>query len=296
MPRNFLFKPFALVRLALTELASPARAADAHDALDGQGRHVEVPGARIWLIDTGGKGQPLMLLHANTGTSSSWENQIGVFAKAGYRVIAPDRRGWGRSMADPATGPQPGTAADDLEAVVQQLGIARVHLVAVAGGGFVALDYAAWHRERLLSLTVGASTGSFQEPEIQEFIKRIEVPELRKQSPMYREVGASYRGSDPKGLERWLENEHNSRQKGATSQSLRSPNTYAKFAGVKMPPMLVMAGGSDLISPPGMMTVWAAHFKGAKYAVVADAGHSIPWENPQEFNRLVLGFLRTLRR
>ena len=40
-----------------------------------------------------------------------------------------------------------------------------IHLVGVAGGSFVALDYAAWHPERLLSLVFSASTGSIDDKE-----------------------------------------------------------------------------------------------------------------------------------
>jgi pimeloyl-ACP methyl ester carboxylesterase len=75
--------------------------------------YVNVPGARLFYQDTGGTGVPVVFLHAATGSSQVWKYQIPVFTKAGYRVIAFDRRGWGRTQIDPA-GPQPGTAADDL--------------------------------------------------------------------------------------------------------------------------------------------------------------------------------------
>src|ERR1700680_2104486 len=77
--------------------------------------YAEVPGARILYIDTGGSGTPVVLLHAATGSSKSWENQVPAFTAARYRVLSFDRRGWGRTVIDLA-GPQPGTAADDLRA------------------------------------------------------------------------------------------------------------------------------------------------------------------------------------
>jgi pimeloyl-ACP methyl ester carboxylesterase len=117
-----------------------------------------VPGVRLWFTDTGGTGEPIVLMHALTGTSESWSPQIDAFSRAGYRVIAFDRRGWGRSETDAATGAQPGHAADDLQALADSLALGRFHLVGVAGGGFVSLDYAAAHPERLSSLVVGAST------------------------------------------------------------------------------------------------------------------------------------------
>ena len=81
-----------------------------------------LPGVRLGYIDTGGTGTPVILLHAATGSSRVWENQIPAFTAAGFRVIAFDRRGYGRTVVDPA-GPQPGTAADDLEALVKSLNI-----------------------------------------------------------------------------------------------------------------------------------------------------------------------------
>jgi pimeloyl-ACP methyl ester carboxylesterase len=60
--------------------------------------YAELPGVRLWYTDTGGDGQALILLHANTGTSANWAPQNADFAAAGYRVIAFDRRGWGQSV------------------------------------------------------------------------------------------------------------------------------------------------------------------------------------------------------
>ena len=73
--------------------------------------HADLPGVRLWYTDSGGAGVPVVLLHANTGNADGWQYNIPGFAAAGYRAIAFDRRGWGRSTANPATGPQPGTIA-----------------------------------------------------------------------------------------------------------------------------------------------------------------------------------------
>jgi pimeloyl-ACP methyl ester carboxylesterase len=250
-----------------------------------------LPGVRLWFTDTGGSGEPLVLLHANTGTSEIWEPQIAAFSNAGYRVIAFDRRGWGRSQADPATGPQPGHTSDDLHALADFLSLGRFHLVGVAGGGFVALDYAASHPERLSSLIVGASTGAVSDKEIQDVISRIEIPGIRSQPAHFREVGASYRGTNPEGTTRWLQIEEHARQPNAPTQPLRSPNTLAKLATIATR-TLVVAADADLLAPPGLMKIWARYVKGAQWATVADAGHAIAWERPAAFNDIVLTFLK----
>ena len=106
------------------------------DAAEESGTYAELPGVKLWFADTGGTGAPLVLLHANTGTSAVWQSQVSAFSRAGYRVIAFDRRGWGKSMADPPTGPQPATIASDLDALAEHLNLDRFHLLGVAGGGF----------------------------------------------------------------------------------------------------------------------------------------------------------------
>ena len=97
---------------------------------------------RLWYADSGGPGVPIVLMHPNTGNADCFGPNTPGLVEAGYRVIAFDRRGWGRSMAAPETGPQPGTKADDLSALVDFLELAPFHLVGVAGGGFIGYDYA----------------------------------------------------------------------------------------------------------------------------------------------------------
>jgi pimeloyl-ACP methyl ester carboxylesterase len=251
----------------------------------------DLPGVRLWFGDTGGRGEPVVLMHAITGTSEVWQPQIEALTSAGYRVVTLDRRGWGKSVAVASTGAQPGNAADDLNALADHLSLDRFHLVGVAGGGFVALDYAASYGARLRSLVVGASTGSVSDAEIQEFSARIEMPGFRGLAAHYREVGASYRGANPQGVQRWIEIEQHARQPDAPTQPLRSPNTFAKLATIKVR-TLVMAADADLIAPPGLMWVWARHVNDAGWAVVPAAGHSIAWEKPEIFNATLIRFLR----
>jgi pimeloyl-ACP methyl ester carboxylesterase len=283
------FQPQTLPRLGVALLASAAQAGRTV-VPPARRDFANLPGVRLWFTDTGGNGEPVVLVHANTGTSEVWEPQVAAFSNAGYRVIAFDRRGWGRSEADPATGAQPGHASEDLH-TLDYLLLRTFHLVGVAGGGFVALDYAAWHPDRLFSLVVGASTGSLSDREIQDFIARIEIPGIRSLPAHYREVSASYRGASPEGTKRWLEVEHHARQPNAPTQPLRSSNTFAKLGGIATK-TLVIAADADLLAPPALMRLWARHVKGAQWATVPDAGHSIAWEQPDVFNDIVLRFLK----
>ncbi len=256
------------------------------------GRYAALPGVKLWFVDTGGAGVPIVLLHPNTGTVATWEPQISAFARAGYRVVAFDRRGWGKSTADPTTSSEPGSIAGDLQALAEHLKLDAFHLLGVAGGGFIALDYAAWHPERVRSLIVGASTGAIEDKEIADFIARIGIPEIRKQSAHYREIGASYRGANPEGTKRWIEIDEHARQPGAGFQpQLRTPNTLAKIATIPIP-TLIIAADADLLAPPALMRLWSRHLKDHEWAEIHDAGHAMAWEQPGTFNDKVLDFIR----
>jgi pimeloyl-ACP methyl ester carboxylesterase len=283
--REFLAGVFAAV------LAGHATATASAADNSVSGTSAELPGVKLWFTDTGGTGIPVVLLHANTGTSAIWAEQVSSFSRAGYRVIAFDRRGWGKSMANPATGSQPGSVAADLDALADYLKLDKFHLLGVAGGGFAALDYAAWHPERLRSLVIGASTGSVSDKEIADFSARIEIPGLRQLPAVYREVGPSYRGANPDGTKRWIEIEENARQQGAPSQPLRTPNTFAKIETISTPALVIAADG-DLLAAPALMHIWASHVKDHEWAIVQDSGHSIAWEHPEVFNEKVLEFVK----
>src|ERR1700752_896199 len=78
--------------------------------------YAPLSGVRLFYIDAGGNGVPVVFLHANTGSSRVWEYQIPAFAAAGYRVIAYERRGWARTVREPNA--SPGTGAGDLLALL----------------------------------------------------------------------------------------------------------------------------------------------------------------------------------
>jgi pimeloyl-ACP methyl ester carboxylesterase len=253
----------------------------------------DLPGVRIWYRDTGGSGVAVVFLHAATGSSRVWEYQIPAFTAAGYRFIAYDRRGWGRSVIDPK-GEQPGTGADDLNALMNHLGIQNFHLVGTAAGGIVSVDYALSFPERLRSLTIANSIGGVQDEDYLELGRRLRPsPQFDALPPDFRELSPAYRASNPDGTRRWLELEHMSRPEGprAPVQRMRNRITFASLETIKTPTLL-LTGDSDLYTPPPVLRLFSARIKGAQSMVVPEAGHSAYWEQPEIFNRAVLDFLR----
>jgi pimeloyl-ACP methyl ester carboxylesterase len=253
--------------------------------------YVTVPGARIFYRDTGGNGVPVVLLHAATGSSRVWEYQIPAFVAAGYRVIAFDRRGWGRTEINAAES-QPGTAADDLLALLDQLHLDRVHLAGTAAGGFAALDFALSYPQRLRSLVVANSIGGVQDEDFLNMGRRIRPPQFDALPPDFRELGPSYRAANTAGTEHWKELEKISRPPGPTApaQPLRNHITFALLESIKTPTLL-LTGDADLYAPPPVMRLFATRIKASEFLVIPEAGHSTYWEQPELFNRAVLSFL-----
>jgi len=283
----------AFIPALVTGLAIAPSAPFAQAPAPAREAYADLPGVRIWYRDTGGGGVPVVLLHATTGSSRVWEYQFPVFTENGFRVIAYDRRGFGRSVIDPASA-QPGTGADDLQGLMNHLGIDRFHLVGTAGGGFVALDYALSFPGRLRSLVVASSIGGVQDEEFLALGRRLRPsPQFDALPPEIREVGPSYRAANPEGTRRWVELEHVSRPPGplAPAQTMRNRVTFSVLEGIKVPTLLI-TGDADMFAPPFVLGLFAARIKNAESVIVPEAGHSAYWEQPEVFNRAVLSFIR----
>jgi len=278
--------------LALFFWLSSAFQAPRAAAAPPRGTHAELPGVRLWYLDTGGSGVPVVFMHAATGSSRVWEYQIPAFTAAGYRVIAPDRRGFGRTAPAPG-GAQPGTAADDLLALIDHLRIDRVHLVGTAAGGFAAVDFALSFPQRLRSLVIANSIGGVLDEDYLALGRRIRPPEFAALPADVRELGPSYRAGNPEGTRRWLELERANRSEGAPppAQTMRNQITFALVETIRTP-TLILTGGADLYAPPPVMQLFVKRIKGSESVVVPEAGHSTYWEQPEAFNRAVLAFIR----
>ncbi|HTR26111.1 MAG TPA: alpha/beta hydrolase [Terriglobales bacterium] len=85
-----------------------------------------------------GKGQPIVFSHGWPLTADDWDNQMLFFGQQGYRVIAHDRRGHGRSTQT-WDGNDMDTYADDLAALTEKLDLKdAIHIGHSTGGGEVA--------------------------------------------------------------------------------------------------------------------------------------------------------------
>jgi pimeloyl-ACP methyl ester carboxylesterase len=258
----------------------------------------QLPGARIWYEETIPTGPPrarggiaVVFMHAGTGTSRLWTYQFPAFSVAGYRCIAFDRRGYGRSVADePAA--ESACAADDLHALMETLRIDRFHLVGTAAGGIVAFDYALSHPQRLCSLVIANSIGGVQDEDYLQLQRRLRPsPQFEALPAEIRELGPAYRAANPEGVRQWAELEQGSRAPGTpTMPKTRNRITFASLETLQMPTLL-LTGDADLYAPPPVMKLFQARIKHCVTAVIPECGHSSFWEKPELFNKTVLDFL-----
>jgi pimeloyl-ACP methyl ester carboxylesterase len=254
-----------------------------------------------------------------------------VFAKAGYRVIGYSRRNSFKSERDanaPATlGAMTSQDIEDLNKLATHLQLGRFHLVGIAAGGFVAAHYSVNFPETLRSVILGCSLLSIQEPDYQTLTGKVQGPNFQSQGSEYKELSATYRTLNPEGTERWIEiekkNPPNAMMPGAGGPGARAggpagppaatgggaapapeggagarkPVTYSTLREMSARvPTLLMTGDADQYFNPGLLHYVGQRVPAAKRLVLEYSGHAPFWEQPTEFNRMVLAFIKSHRR
>jgi pimeloyl-ACP methyl ester carboxylesterase len=256
----------------------------------------------VFYRDSGGDGIAVVLLHAASGNSLTWEHQIPALTGAGYRFVAIDYRG-----VNGKTGPY--DWSDQIDALVAHLNISRFHLLGTAAGGGTAFQYVLAYPAKVRSLIVANSHGNVTDEDYVELGKRIRPsPQFDELPVEFRELGPSYRAAQPDGVARWLA--FSARKRGAEAVSSKSRNessgsayadrfalspertvTWARLAALEVPTLLI-TGDADLYMPPSVLRLFLKHMRTAEWSIIPETGHSSYWENPELFNAAVLAFLR----
>jgi pimeloyl-ACP methyl ester carboxylesterase len=247
-----------------------------------------LPGTRLWYWHTENTGQAVMLLHPATGSSEIWGYQQPAFARAGYRVIAYSRRGYGKS--DPVPADNPGTASGDLRNLLDFLAVEKCHVVASAAGCQIAIDFALSNPGKLHSLTLACGVGGIQDEDYVRLAESIRPRGFDQMPAAFRELSPSYRAANPVGAARWAALERTAVTGNRLGQSNANRIVWAAIGQMAVPTLLI-GGDADLGVAPPMLRLFASHLPNAELVLVPEAGHSVYWEQPELFNRTVLGFL-----
>ena len=288
MNSRSLLSPLLVAALTVCHVASPSSAVAAQQSPIKTGT-VDVGGAQLPYWDTGGDGVPVILLHANTGSLESWPHQQTAFPREGFRTISYSRRGVGSTTRSK----EPIAHHVDLARLMDALTIPRAHLVGIAAGGVVAVDFFLSHPDRVSGLVIASSIVSFNEPLILQAQKEYRGPRPGPNGVSQAEMELSkvYRDSNPEGTRVWSEIQRRVEGAGLPPMA-QTNNTLEPLAATRLP-MLLLGGEFDPFMNPTLVGRMAAKLPNAEHHTIRNAAHAAQWEEPDEFNRLVLAYLRT---
>lgn len=128
-----------------------------------QRHEIEAGGFHMVYLDSGGKGEPLVLVHGFGGDKDNW-NRVARLLTPHYRVIAPDLPGYGESSSPPQASYRISDQVQRLHAFVAALGLRRAHFGGNSMGGHIVAAYAAQHPNEVGSLWLLANAGVLSAP------------------------------------------------------------------------------------------------------------------------------------
>lgn len=250
-------------------------------------------GIRIHYTRTGGARPPVVLLHGLMGSGACWTPLARALA-GDFDVIMPDARGHGGSSA-PLTGYRYDDLADDVVALVAALGLVRPVVLGHSMGGMTAAVVASRPVE-LRGLILVDPT--FLSPERQREVHASDVAGQHR-----RTLGLTKADLIAQSLAR---SPHRARELVELQAEARlrtsldafavlappNPDYRALIRTLAAPAMLVI--GDDPVVTPAMAADLRDLHPPLQLAEIADAGHGLPFDQPDRLAEVVLRFLRTL--
>mgnify|MGYP001175674424 CR=1 FL=1 len=234
-----------------------------------------------------GDGPPVVFAHGAGGTHMSWWRQLPTFSRE-FRCITYSQRGFGLSP-DIADGLGRAAFVDDLRALLDGLGIERAALVGQSMGGRSVLGFAAAYPERVDALVLSGTTGGYRDADLDAV--RAAAPDLGPRSAF----AQAYAERDPEGAFLYRMVSRTNRYFTTADSDTAPPDTPVPDigrivdAGVRT---LFLVGERDTVAPPAVTKALQAKMTGSELVTFETSGHSPYWEVPDEFNRVVLDFLR----
>lgn len=262
---------------------------------------------RLYFEETG-EGTPILFIHEFAGDHRSWEPQMRAFSRR-YRCITYAARGYPPSdvPTDPGAYSQDLAVADALT-VLDELGVARAHIVGISMGAFSALYLGLRYPERTTSLVV-VSCGYGAHPDAREAFRAeseavaqaFETKTAAGIAPTYAEGPArvQFQNKDPRGWHEFAQMlaEHSSEGATLTMRGVQRerPSLYDMTDDLRAArvPTLIIVGDEDTGCLDASLMLKRT-MPSAGLAVLPRTGHTINLEETTLFNALTADFLATV--
>lgn len=256
--------------------------------------------------DCGAGEETVVMLHGSGPGATGWANfhrNVDAFVGAGYRVVLMDCLGWGKSDPIVCTGSRSDLNAQTLKALLDALGLDKVHIVGNSMGGHSAVAFALANRTRVGKLILmGGGTGGpsqfvpmptegikllqglYREPTI-ENLKKMMAVFVFDPSSMTEELFQA-RLDNMLARKDHLENF----VKSLAANPKQFPDQGPRLGEITAP-TLVIWGRDDRFVPMdvGLRLIWG--MPNAELHIFNRCGHWAQWEHADKFNRMVLDFL-----
>ena len=255
-----------------------------------------------------GSGKPIVLIHGYLQSGASWEKQLPVLLKAGYRVITYDRRGFGKS-SQPTTGYNFDTLAEDLSKVIAHLQLKDYSLVGFSMGAGEVARYLGTYGSKgvsdaviisglpLFLLEATENPGSANGGGFDGIQRAVAADRYAFFTEYYKnvyntDVLLGKRVSEEAVRSAWNTAAISSATASYECVSAWQEDPRKDLAKIDVP-TLVIHGDADRILP---ITANAAErteklIKGARVVIVEGGPHCTPWTHAEEVNSALLDFL-----
>jgi 3-oxoadipate enol-lactonase len=267
----------------------------------------EVNGTKLY-YEVSGKGEPLVLVHGNGGDRRHWDFQMEDFSKE-FKVIRYDVRGYGKSaLPDPEI---EYSNRDDLKALLDYLNIEKAHVCGLSMGSGIAVTFALTYPEMCISLIpIGAWAGGYGRGDYRTVASDSLSKAMGKVGPIAFEKGAKeatdyfLTGNDVFRNAIRLERTVNHMKQVGYEYSYWGFMNRTKKKSLPQPaisvldkikiPTLIVIGEYDLGACIEVADIMEKEIEGSKKVVMKDAGHCMNIDKPEEFNKLVIDFIKNL--
>lgn len=244
-------------------------------------------------------GDTLVFLNGMTQSTAHWNSQAKAFAEAGFRVLTYDARGQGDSDLGEAELTLE-LHARDLAGLLDELGVARAHMVGFSHGARVALAMAHWqpgHVDKLVLCSATARPTALARAIVRAWQGALEAGGLEAMSwaSLPTILGNDFLEANEKiiaGIVRASVQRNRPEGVRALLEAMMAYPDLAELAGKVRAPTLVLSADQDLlVTPDGAREL--ARLAGGRHELIHGVAHTIPIEAPEVFRDLVTDFLHT---